>query len=182
MRGGRRRTQAVDRAVEPWNVVRDAVLPGALAGTLGAFAMGVLGCAFSGVLHGEPWRPALLVSGLFFRDGSAHGALGVLLGLFIHLAVAGGLATGFALLLPRRGTAVAALCLGVLYGMGVWLMMTRLMLPFSSPPLAREDASALLLLLHLAFGAALGTVPALRSVLTRADRLRRRLQLLKQQD
>ncbi|MHA7634943.1 hypothetical protein [Corallococcus sp. M7] len=176
MRG---RIRAVDRAVAPWNLPRDVVLPGALAGTLGAFAMAVLACAFSGVLHGEPWRPALLVAGLFFRDGAAHGVMAVLLGLFIHFAVAGGLATGFALLLPRRGTAVAALCLGVLYGMGLWAVMSRLMIPFASPPLSREAPSAMLFLLHIAFGAALGTVPAARDVLTRMDRLRRQLQLLK---
>ncbi|NOJ94225.1 hypothetical protein HMI51_14965 [Corallococcus coralloides] len=175
----RKRTRTVDAAVESWHLVRDAVLPGALAGTLGAFAMAVLACAFSGVLHGEPWKPALLVSGLFFRGGGAHGVFAVLLGLFIHFSVAGGLATGFALLLPRRGTAVAALCLGVLYGMGLWAVMTRLMIPFASPPLSREAPSAMLFLLHIAFGAALGTLPAARDVLTRMDRLRRQLQLLK---
>ncbi|WP_375742644.1 hypothetical protein NR800_27505 [Corallococcus interemptor] len=174
------RTRAVDLAVAPWNPVRDVVLPGAVAGALGAFVMAVLACAFSGVLHGEPWRPALLVAGLFFRDGPAHGVFAVVLGLFIHFAVAGGLATGFALLLPRRGTAVAALCLGVLYGMGLWTVMTGLMIPFASPPLSREAPTSMLFLLHLAFGAALGTVPAARDVLTRMDRLRRQLRLLKQ--
>ncbi|NPC73532.1 hypothetical protein HPP05_27645 [Corallococcus exiguus] len=176
MRG---RRQEADLAVAPWNPVRDAVLPGALAGTLGAFAMTVLACAFAAVLQGEPWRPALLVAGLFFRGGTAQGAGAVLLGLFIHFAVAGGLATGFALLLPRRGTAVAALCLGMLYSLGLWAVMTRLMIPFASPPLAREAPSALLFLLHIAFGAALGTVPVLRDVLTRVDRLRRQLQALR---
>ncbi|RKH43759.1 hypothetical protein D7X55_22885 [Corallococcus sp. AB049A] len=178
--GKRKRTRTVDVAVESWNIVRDVVLPGALAGTLGAFAMAVLACAFSGVLNGEPWRPALLVAGLFFRDGTAQGVGAVLLGLLIHFSVAGGMATGFALLLPRRGTAVAALCLGVLYGMGLWTVMTWLMIPFASPPLSHEAPTSMLFLLHLAFGAALGTMPAFRNVLTRADRLRRGLQLLGQ--
>lgn len=175
----RRRTRAVDFAVAPWNPVRDVILPGALAGTLGAFAMAVLACAFSGVLHGEPWKPALLVSGLFFREGDAHGVLPVLIGLFIHFTLAAGLATGFAMLLPRRGTAVAALCLGVLYGMGLWTVMTWLMIPFASPPLSHEAPTSMLFLLHLAFGAALGTVPAFRDVLTRLDRLRLQLRNLK---
>ncbi|NNB87157.1 hypothetical protein HI113_14305 [Corallococcus exiguus] len=175
----RGRLQAVDLAVAPWNPVRDAVIPGALAGTLGAFAMTALACAFSGVLHGEPWRPALLVSGLFFRGGEAHGVVPVLMGLFIHFSLAGALATGFAMLLPRRGTAVAALCLGVLYGMGLWTVMTWLMIPFASPPLSHEAPTSMLFLLHLAFGAALGTVPAFRAVLTRVDRLRLHLLALK---
>ncbi|WP_223640374.1 hypothetical protein [Corallococcus sp. EGB] len=176
----RQRTLAVDFAVSPWNFVRDVVLPGALAGTLGAFVMTVIACAFSGVLHGETWRPPLLVSGLFFRGGVRHGVLPVLIGLFVHFSMAGALATGFAMLLPRRGTAVAALCLGVLYGMGVWTVMTWLMIPFASPPLSHEAPTSMLFLLHLAFGAALGTVPAFRDVLTRADRLRLRFHLLKQ--
>lgn len=175
----KQRTLAVDFAVAPWNFVRDVVLPGALAGTLGAFVMTVLACAFSGVLHGEPWKPALLVSGLFFRGGEAHGVIAVLLGLFIHFSLAGGLATGFAMLLPRRGTAVAALCLGVLYGMGLWTVMTWLMIPFASPPLSHEAPTSMLFLLHLAFGAVLGTVPAFRDVLTRMDRLRLQLRALK---
>lgn len=179
MRTRGQRTQAVDFAVAPWNLVRDAVLPGAMAGTLGACAMALLACAFTGVLHGEPTRPALSVAGLFFRDGTARGAGAVLLGVLIHFAVAGGLATGFSLLLPRRGTAVAALFLGLLYGLTVWAVMTCLVVPFGSPPLSREDPSALLFLLHLAFGASLGTVPAFRSALTRADRLRHHVLTLK---
>ncbi|NOK33709.1 hypothetical protein HMI49_10910 [Corallococcus exercitus] len=173
-------TRSADQAVEPWSLLRDVVLPGAVAGTLGAFVMALLACAFTGVLHGEPWRPAMRVAGLFFRSGETQGAGVALVGVLTHLAVAGGLATGFALLLPRKGTGVAALLLGELYSLGAWLLMTRLLLPFGSPPLAREDASALLLLLHLAFGAALGTVPAARGVLTRVDRLRHGLRLLRQ--
>ncbi|MCY1046936.1 hypothetical protein OV208_36870 [Corallococcus sp. bb12-1] len=170
---------AVAARVEPWSLLRDVVLPGAVAGMLGAFAMALLACACTGVLQGAPWRPALLTAGLFFRQGAAQGAEAVLLGLLIHFAVAGGMATGFALLLPRKGTAVVALLLGLLYSLAMWGVMTRLILPFGSPPLSREDPSALLLLLHLAFGAALGTVPAVRRVLTRVDLLRHRLLALR---
>lgn len=161
-------------SVEPWNPVRDVVLPGAVAGTLGALAMALLACACTGVLHGDPWRPALLTAGLFFRQGDARGTGAVLLGVLIHFAVASGLATGFALLLPRKGTAVPALLLGVLYSLAMWGVMTWLMVPFGSPPLSREDPSALLLLLHVVFGAALGTLPAVRRVFTRMDLLRHR--------
>ncbi|NVJ26593.1 MULTISPECIES: hypothetical protein [Myxococcus] len=161
-------------SVEPWNLLRDVILPGAVVGALGAFAMAVLACAFTEVLHGDPWRPALLTAGLVFRQGDARGTGAVLLGVLIHFAVAGGLATGFALFLPRKGTAVSALMLGLLYSLSMWGVMTRLMVPFGSPPLSREDPSALLLALHVAFGAALGTVPAVRQALTRLDLLRHR--------
>lgn len=160
---------------EAWNLARDVVLPGAVAGTLGALVMALLASGVMGVLYGDPWRPALLVAGTFFRAGDASGVGAVLLGLVLHFTVAGGLATGFAMLLPRGGTAVAALSFGMLYGLALWAVMTVLLLPFGSPPLARENAGPLLLLLHLAFGAALGTVPAARDLFTRLDRVRRRL-------
>ncbi|MBU8897296.1 hypothetical protein DRW03_17150 [Corallococcus sp. H22C18031201] len=146
-----------------WNPLRDALLPGALAGTVGAVAMALLACGAVGVLHGAPWRPALLVAGTFFRAGAPLGTGTVVLGLLLHFALAGALATGFALVLPRGGTAVAALMLGLLYSLVLWSVMTEWILPFASPPLDRAHPGPLLLALHLAFGAALGTLPAARA-------------------
>jgi hypothetical protein len=171
----RERTEDLPEPEAAWHLVRDALLPGAMVGTLGALVMALLAGGVVGVLHGDPWRPALLVAGTFFRGGEASGVWAVVLGLFLHFSVAGGMATGFAVLLPRSGTAVAALCLGMLYSLGLWGVMTELILPFGSPPLYRASPGPLLLLLHLAFGAALATLPAARLVITRLDRARRLL-------
>jgi hypothetical protein len=79
----------------------------------------------------------------------------VLVGLAVHLATAGGLATLFALLVPRRGP--------------------TLVVPFASPPLDREAPHGAFLLVHLAFGASLSAgVPARRLGAT-LDRMRRTL-------
>lgn len=164
-----------DRA---WNLLRDAVLPGAVAGTLGALSMAVLLTALSGVFRDEPWRPLQLVAGLFFREHGGSGLMGALLGLLVHFTVAGGLATGFALVLPRGGTAVAALGFAALYVFALFPLMKLLVLPFASPPLARVDRGGSLLLLHLVFGAWLATVPALRRTFTRLDRARHGLKEL----
>lgn len=161
-----------------WNLLRDALLPGAVAGTLGALSMAVLATALSGVFLDEPWRPLQLVAGLVFREHGGSGLVGVLLGLLVHFSVAGGLATGFALVLPRGGTAVAALGFASLYVFALWPLMKLLVLPFASPPLARVDPGGSLLLLHLVFGAWLATVPALRRTFTRLDRARHGLKEL----
>ncbi|XXF78103.1 hypothetical protein P2318_34430 [Myxococcaceae bacterium GXIMD 01537] len=149
-----------------WSLPREVLLPGALAGTLGALGMLGVACAL-GALRGEAWRPLELAAGLFFRADGGQGVPGALVGLAVHLAVAGGLATGFALLLPREGGGVAALGLAALYVLALWPVMVLLVLPFGSPPLHRADPGAPLLLLHLVFGAALATVPALRRAVGR---------------
>lgn len=155
-----------------WNLLRDALLPGAVAGTLGALSMALLAGALSGVFLGDPWRPFHLVAGLFFRAQGGSGLVGALVGVLVHFAVAGGVATGFAVLLPRGGTAVAALGFAALYVLALWPVMALLVLPFASPPLARADRGGTLLLLHLVFGAWLATVPALRRTFTRLDTAR----------
>lgn len=178
IRSGKRPSTELPDSLLAWNPLRDALLPGAVAGTLGALSMAVLACALSGVLLGSPWRPLHLVAGVFFRAHGGSGLLGALVGLLVHLSVAGGVATGFTFLLPRGGTAVAALGLAALYVLSLWPVMTLLVLPFASPPLASAGHSATLLLLHLVFGAWLATTPALRRSFTRFDRARRHHGLL----
>lgn len=178
IRRGKRSSAELPDSLLAWNPLRDALLPGAIAGTLGALSMAVLACALSGVFLGEPWRPLQLVAGVFFRSHGGSGLLGALAGLLVHLSVAGGVATSFAFLLPRGGTAVASLGLAALYVLALWPVMTLLVLPFAAPPLASAGYSAILLLLHLLFGAWLATIPALRRAFTRFDWAIRRHGLL----
>ena len=173
-RDGAQPSSELPESERAWHPMRDALLPGAVAGTLGALSMAVLACALSGVFLGDPWRPLHLVAGVFFRAHGGSGLLGALVGLLVHLAVAGGVATGFAVLLPRGGTAVAALGLAALYVLALWPLMALLVVPFASPPLDSEGHSGSLLLLHLVFGAWLATTPALRRTFTRLDAARRR--------
>ncbi len=159
---------------EPWNLFRDVVLPGALAGMLGATIMVALALPLGVITHRDPWYAARLAGGVFFREAPS-GTLAALLGLAVHMAVAGGLATLFAMLLPRGGTGTAALMLGVLMGLVLQTVMPALVVPWASPPLDRAAPHGALLLLHLAFGASLGAVVPARKLVTHLDRMRRTL-------
>lgn len=170
----RQRIHATQEEAEEWNLLRDALLPGAVAGLVGALVMVALALPLGALTHGDAWHAARLAGGLFFRE-SPDGPWPVVLGLGVHVATAGGLATLFALLVPRGGTAVAALSLGLLMALGLQAVMPSLVAPFASPPLAREEPHAALLLLHLAFGASLALVVPVRHALAKADRARRML-------
>src|SRR3954464_8696168 len=104
---------ATKEEADHWHLFRDVVLPGGLAGMLGAVSMAALALPLGALTHGDPWYAARLAGGVFFREAPS-GTLAVLAGLGVHVAVAGGLATLFAMLLPRGGTGLAALMLGVL--------------------------------------------------------------------
>ncbi len=154
-----------------WSLLRDVLLPGAVAGMLGALLMMALALPLGALTHGDLWYAARLAGGVFFR-ASPSGTWAVVLGLLVHAATAGGLATLFALFLPRGGTATAALFLGLLMGLVLQAIMPSLVAPWASPPLDREAPHAALLLLHLMFGASLGLVVPLRRLLAAADRAR----------
>jgi hypothetical protein len=143
----------------------DVVVPGAMAGALGAAVMALLAMSVSAIVGEAPWRPAVLVAGVFFRSGAPQTPWAVLLGIAIHFAVAIGLATAFAMMLPRRGTQMAAMLLGIGFGLTLQVLMPQLIVPYVDPPLARAASGPALLLLHLAFGASLGLVPVVRALL-----------------
>jgi hypothetical protein len=165
---------AAQEDVEHWHLFRDVVVPGAFAGVLGAVLMCALALPLGALTRGDLWYAARLVGGVFLRDAPS-GTLAVLVGLVVHVATAGGLATLFAFLLPREGTATAALMLGVLMGLTLQAVMPALVVPFASPPLDRAAPHGAFLLVHLAFGASLGTVVPVRKRLATLDRLRRTL-------
>jgi hypothetical protein len=157
---------------EHWSLFRDAMVPGAMTGLLGALVMAALALPLGALTHGDLWYAARLAGGVFFREAPT-GTLAVLLGLGVHVATAGGLATLFAVLLPRGGTAVAALMLGVLMGLGLQVVMPAWVVPWASPPLDWEAPRAAFLLVHVAFGASLGTVVPARRLVASLDRMRR---------
>ncbi|MFP2956830.1 hypothetical protein ACLEPN_03100 [Myxococcus sp. 1LA] len=162
-----------------WSLLSDVMLPGAAAGMLGAVAMAALALPLGALTHGDVWYAARLAGGVFFRESPA-GPWAVVLGLLVHVSTAGGLATLFAFLLPRGGSATVALFLGLLMALGLQAVMPALVAPWASPPLDRESPHAALLLLHLAFGASLGLVVPLRRGLATVDRARRAVQAVRE--
>jgi hypothetical protein len=143
----------------------DVLLPGAVAGVVGALVMVVLAMMVSAIVGDTAWKPAVLVSGVFFRGGPSETVWTVLLGAATHFAVGIAFGTAFALVLPRGGTQVAALLLGFGFGLALQVLMPSLVIPYLAPPLARNASPAALWLLHLAFGAALGLVPTVRKLM-----------------
>ncbi len=164
--------EATREEAEHWNLFRDVMVPGAMAGMLGAVVTAALALALGALIHGDLWHAARLAGGVFFRKAPS-GTLAVLLGLAVHVATAGGLATLFAVLLPRGGTATAALMLGVLMGLALQVVMPALVIPWASPPLDHEAPHGALFLVHLAFGASLGAVVPARRLVTTLDQIRR---------
>jgi hypothetical protein len=150
------------------------MVPGAVVGLLGAVLMAALALPLGALTRGDLWYAARLVGGVFFRE-SPDSTLAEFVGLAVHVATAGGLATLFALLLPRGGTGTAALMLGLLMGLALQVVMPALVVPFASPPLDREAPHGAFLLVHLAFGASLGAVVPARRLVTTLDRMLRTL-------
>ncbi|QSQ17618.1 hypothetical protein [Myxococcus landrumensis] len=144
-----------------WSLPRDILLPGVITGLFGALFMLALALPMGAFLHGDVWYAMRLVGGVFFREAPV-GPWAVVLGLAVHLTTASGLAILFALLLPPGGTAMEALMLGLLMGLMLQAVIPPLIVPFASPPLAREAPDSALFLLHLAFGASLTVIVPLR--------------------
>ncbi|WP_342379880.1 hypothetical protein NVS55_10080 [Myxococcus stipitatus] len=144
-----------------WSLPRDILLPGVITGGLGALFMLALALPLGAFLRGDVWHALRLVGGVFFREAPV-GPWAVTLGLAIHLTTASGLGILFALLLPRGGTAMDALVLGLLMGLMLQAVLPPLVVPFASPPLAREAPDSALFLLHLVFGASLALIVPLR--------------------
>jgi hypothetical protein len=158
-------------------LVQDVLIPGGLAGTLGGLLSLFAAAATSGVLGYGPGAPLRLVAGVFWRQGAGPGAWPLLIGAFIHLAGAAALGTGFALLLPRGGTGVAAVGLAFLLGLGVYATTVELLVQPLAPPLIRLPALALLPFTLLAC-APLPVVVPVRRALDGWVRVRHRVQRL----
>ncbi|QDE68917.1 hypothetical protein BHS09_19090 [Myxococcus xanthus] len=165
-------------AVAHWSLVRDVLIAGGLVGTLGAWVMAALALLLGGITQGDLWYAPRLVGGVVFRHAPA-GAAAVVLGFVLHFATAGGLATAFAMLVPRGGTALAAVMLGLLAGLTLQAVMPVLVVPWAAPPLERAGPPiAAFLLLHLVFGACLGVLTPVRKVLLHMDAKRRGVRAL----
>ncbi len=138
----------------------DILFPGALAGWLGGVITVAVAMLISALLARGPWWPAELVGGVLRGLGSP--SVRVLWGLVLHVGGAVILGVAFSFMLPRSGTAVTALLLGVGLGL-VMHVVEPLVLPFASPALAKANPSMAMFALQLIFGATLGLVPRFRA-------------------
>src|SRR5689334_13852966 len=98
----------------------DILFPGALAGWIGGVITVVVAMIISAIFARGPWWPAELVGGVLRGLGSP--SVRVLWGLVLHVGGAMGLGVAFSFMLPRRGTAVTALLLGVGLGLALHVL------------------------------------------------------------
>jgi hypothetical protein len=137
---------------------------GLVGGLFGGLVLGVWAAARSFGLGLGPLFPLRLAAASLLGTEALVGGAGiVVLGLLLHTLTAVLWGLLFAALVPRRTPAALAVVYGLLYGAGVLLVMTYLVLPVVDPALRMR---ALLIpgswwFGHLLFGVTLACVPAL---------------------
>lgn len=143
----------------------DVVIPGGLAGIVGGTLMALVYMSLSAAFGNGFWSLPKMIGAVMYPY--AHVAdLGVgtlLVGLLIHFAVAGGLGTMFALILPRRGTTqFAVVPLGIFYALIMYVVMNAFIVDIVNPTLRRELMHPVWWIAHLVFGASLSLIQPMR--------------------
>lgn len=106
------------------------VTSGAIAGIVGGLLMAAFAMMYTAVQGIGFWAPTTLIAATLVGVDALIGGPGiVLLGLIIHMAASIAWGVLFAWLFPRRAWTGVALVLGLLYAMGVLLVMTFLVMP-----------------------------------------------------
>jgi hypothetical protein len=144
-------------------MVQEIIVPGLLAGWAAGLAM-LLAAMIGAAVAGLPVsRPLQLAAG-FVLDHQALrlGAGSTVLGLFIHLAVAGFLGVLFNTTLPRAVTFAWAVSAALIFSVVIYLFMTWVVMPWQNPLLFRTVPKGALLVYHLVFGAVLPLALPLR--------------------
>jgi hypothetical protein len=153
----RRQNSVAQRAVE------EMVLPGLSGGMLAGLLMAsaaILAATFAGL---SPGYPLQLVAAILMGPSSLELGLGsALLGLVVHLLISGAWGVLYASMLPRGASYAYGAGFGLLFGLGAFLVMTYMVLPWLNPVAWRAFAPLVHLPFHLLFGAALVAVLPLR--------------------
>lgn len=147
--------------------LRDVIIPGGVAGVVGGTLMILVYMVFSAALGHGFWSAPKMIAGVFWRGGQVEqlGFLAVIVGLIIHYGVSIGLATAFALMLPRYGmTFFAAVPLALLYSMLAYIIMVYFVAAYASPPMRRGLIYPLWFVAHVVWGAWLGLIQPARRV------------------
>lgn len=139
--------------------------PGALGGVLAALVMAAY-MMLSAAVHGmEPLAPLEPIGATFIGPKALEGgAVSLLYGAVLHLAVSAALGVGFAVLLPAGFSPGHAAAVGIGYAFVVMAMETSVILPEVNPVLreAMPELGGSWVIAYSLFGAALGSVPWLR--------------------
>ncbi len=149
----------------------ELVMGGAMAGLVAGVAMGLCAMAWSAADGLGAWLPARGVAALFFGvTALVDGWYVKLIGVIAHLVVAAVIGAIFALLLRNHArSAGSAFGVGLLYGIGVWLVMTFGFLPWADRLMfdRMNLMHGMWLCAHLLYGGVLCLTPAFVARVTR---------------
>ncbi len=145
--------------------------PGALIGVIGGTVMLLIYGAFS-LGHGQGFLALpKMISGMFLRDLPSIAMPGwtIFVGLLIHYTVAVHVGIAWALCVPRHrdrstwSTGAALIPISLLFASVVYLVLNLFVMPYASPPMARELMPTVWLIAHLAFGLTLLLILPMRA-------------------
>jgi uncharacterized membrane protein YagU involved in acid resistance len=140
--------------------LREAALPGILAGLFAAFVMGGVWMLFA-FREGDVWRPMKAIAAMFLGQralqASGFQPVPVLLGFAIHLTMGILLAVFFSWLGGYLNMG-AAMGWGLVFGLALWVIMQFGLLPAVNPWMT-ELPPVPFALSHALFGLSLGTYP-----------------------
>ncbi len=120
------------------NAIRTVVWAGLVAGTLDAIAAVVMFLSAGGK---DPVRIfKFIASGVFGKDAFAAGSAMTVWGLVFHFSIALLFAAFFFVIYPQiRRFIRNPVAIGLLYGLLIWLVMNRIVLPISNTPVQPFD-------------------------------------------
>ena len=127
------------------------LMAGLIVGTLDAIAASVHSYGFAGVTPDKVFR--YVASGVFGKDAFTGGSSIAVWGLLFHFIVATGWTTLFYLLYPKIGFfSTSKYIAGISYGLFIWLMMNKVVVPLSNVPQAPFHftiRTAVMILIHM---------------------------------
>jgi hypothetical protein len=138
---------------------------GVISGLIGGALMAAWAMVATSALGLGPFAVPQLI-GAAFRGPEAllKGASTIALGVMLHLIVSAAFGVLFTMLVRRdtpRGIAVLA---GVAYALGVFVLMTFVVVPVVNPVMSNRVSMMIgtVLMMHVLYGIALGLAPTLR--------------------
>jgi hypothetical protein len=127
------------------------LMAGLVVGTLDAIAASVFSYGFTGATPDKVFR--YVASGVLGKDAFEGGLPIAALRLFFHFVVATGWTALFYLLYPKINSFSSSIYLvGMGYGIFIWVMMNKVVVPLSNVPLAPFHftiRTAVMILIHM---------------------------------
>ncbi|MCG3117737.1 MAG: DUF1440 domain-containing protein [Candidatus Manganitrophus sp. SA1] len=140
----------------------EAVYAGVFAGIFAGVAMSMVAMTFAMMVGQGIWEvPKMIAVTILDRawlDRSGFQVTPLLVGMMIHFSTAIAFGIIFAILGGRLSEG-RAVCLGTVYGLGIWLLMQFILLPIVNPMMAGRPY-LLSGIEHAVFGVVLGSYPA----------------------